>query len=74
MTEPIDTPAFVYVKFEAANGQLQIAKHVRPLLLDPSDELGDFIRDIVHTYKADPDVTYLGLADEDEYEAFRKLH
>ena len=73
MTESSETPNFVYVKYEGTDSGMQIARHMRPALLDPSDELSDFVREIVLSYKSNPGLTYLGLADEDEYEAFRKL-
>ena len=74
MNEPTDIPNIVYVKYEETDGGLQIARHVRPAILDPSKELSDFVRDIVHTYKSNPALTYLGLADQDEYEAFKNLN
>ncbi len=64
----------VYVKYESVDGSLNIAKHVRPALLSASEEADDFIRDIVHNYKSNPDMRYLGLADEDEFAAFERLH
>jgi hypothetical protein len=73
MHEPTEIPNIVYVKYEARDGGLQIARHMRPAILDPTVDLSDFVRDIVHSYKADPGITYLGLADHDEYEAFKNL-
>jgi hypothetical protein len=73
MIEPTEIPNIVYVKYESADGKLRIGRHVRPALLDPNSDLSDFVREIVQSYKVDPNLTYLGLADYDEYEAFTNL-
>jgi hypothetical protein len=73
-TEPIPAPRFVYVKYATTGGDLQIARHMRPALLGPGEDISDFVRDLVHTYKSNRSVKYLGIADEDEFAAFRTLN
>ena len=73
MTNSPDNLQVIFVKYEDENGALNIGRHANATLLSPDQDIDDYVRDIVHEYKANPKVTYLGLADQDEYEAFLKI-
>jgi hypothetical protein len=73
MNNSTDNLQVVFVKFETDDGSLRIARHERATLLSPDEEIDDYVRDIVHDYKSNPSVKYLGLADQDEFDAFQKL-
>jgi hypothetical protein len=73
MSTGSDNTRVVFVKFESADGVLHIARHERTALPSPDEQVDEYIREIVHDYKSNPGVTYLGLADQDEYDAFMKI-